>query len=251
MPRASTTSITGRSEQAGEVGGRAAAVGSAVEQAHHALAEHQVDPRPPRRQQAGQRLDAHRPAVEVDAGGPVARAWKHRVEIVRADLERSRPRAAAPSARRSASVSVVLPLPEAGAARMIRARSWRCLGAHRALEEDRSDLAGTSSRNRAGLSRPGKRAMGRTRGELRRGWTTGACAAAAAKAAYVALLTGRFPDPVTIRLPGGEQPRFDWPSGGCVPEATAAVIKDAGDDPDVTHGSLVRATVAAASPAPG
>ena len=49
----------------------------------------------------------------------------------------------------------------------------------------------------------------RPKGELRRGWTTGACAAAATKAAYLALLTGRFPDPVSVRLPGGEQPRFD------------------------------------------
>jgi cobalt-precorrin-5B (C1)-methyltransferase len=38
---------------------------------------------------------------------------------------------------------------------------------------------------------------------LRRGWTTGACATAAAKAAYEAVLGGNFPDPVTIRLPRG------------------------------------------------
>src|SRR5579863_6895129 len=43
---------------------------------------------------------------------------------------------------------------------------------------------------------------------LRRGWTTGACAAAAARAAYSALLTGAFPDPVTITLPGGARPEF-------------------------------------------
>ena len=43
---------------------------------------------------------------------------------------------------------------------------------------------------------------------LRRGWTTGACAAAAAKAAYAALVTGEFPDPVEIRLPRGERPAF-------------------------------------------
>ena len=46
-------------------------------------------------------------------------------------------------------------------------------------------------------------------GELRRGWTTGACAAAATKAAYLALLTGRFPDPVSIQLPGGQRPSFE------------------------------------------
>src|SRR6266404_5489699 len=38
---------------------------------------------------------------------------------------------------------------------------------------------------------------------LRRGWTTGACAAAAARAAYEGWLTGSFPDPATIRLPHG------------------------------------------------
>lgn len=79
---------------------------------------------------------------------------------------------------------------------------------------------------------------------LRRGWTTGACATAAAKAAYAALLHGEFPDPVTIRLPGGETPAFalaraEFAAGG----ALAAVVKDAGDDPDVTHGALVSVTV--------
>jgi cobalt-precorrin-5B (C1)-methyltransferase len=38
-------------------------------------------------------------------------------------------------------------------------------------------------------------------GPLRRGWTTGACATAATRAATTALLTGAFPDPVTITLP--------------------------------------------------
>jgi cobalt-precorrin-5B (C1)-methyltransferase len=79
---------------------------------------------------------------------------------------------------------------------------------------------------------------------LRRGWTTGACATAAVKAAYTALLTGQFPDPVSITLPKGEQPAFPlaleekgegW--------ARVGIIKDAGDDPDVTHGAIVIATV--------
>ncbi len=81
-------------------------------------------------------------------------------------------------------------------------------------------------------------------GELRRGWTTGACATAAARAAFEALLTGEFPDPVTIALPRGEQPSFaldrkELGDGF----ATAGIVKDAGDDPDVTHGALVLATV--------
>ncbi|WP_431776860.1 cobalt-precorrin-5B (C(1))-methyltransferase [Streptomyces cucumeris] len=79
---------------------------------------------------------------------------------------------------------------------------------------------------------------------LRHGWTTGACATAATTAAYTALLTGDFPDPVTIELPKGQRPAFALAAedltGG---RAMAAVVKDAGDDPDVTHGALVRATV--------
>ncbi len=79
---------------------------------------------------------------------------------------------------------------------------------------------------------------------LRRGWTTGTCAAAAAKAAYTALLTGEFPDPVEVTLPRGERPSFALAmtrkEDG---SATAGITKDAGDDPDVTHGALVCATV--------
>ena len=43
---------------------------------------------------------------------------------------------------------------------------------------------------------------------LKRGWTTGACAAGAARAAFEALLTGRFPDPVPVALPKGLRPEF-------------------------------------------
>lgn len=87
---------------------------------------------------------------------------------------------------------------------------------------------------------------------LRRGWTTGACAAAAARAAFAALLTGNFPDPVTIRLPGGQTPSFplalaERRNG----TARAGLIKDAGDDPDVTHGALIVAELAWAAPGSG
>ena len=79
---------------------------------------------------------------------------------------------------------------------------------------------------------------------LKRGWTTGACATAAAKSAYTALLTGVFEDPVTIALPRGDRVAFVLARQKLGPDsATAAVVKDAGDDPDVTHGALVEATV--------
>jgi len=81
-------------------------------------------------------------------------------------------------------------------------------------------------------------------GELRRGWTTGACATAAVKAAFAALRTGEFPDPVSITLPKGETPAFplalEEKGAGW---ARAGIIKDAGDDPDVTHGCMVVVTV--------
>ena len=90
------------------------------------------------------------------------------------------------------------------------------------------------------------------RRHLRRGWTTGACAAAAARAAYTALVTGAFPDPVSITLPGGAQPKFALALHECAGSvARAGIIKDAGDDPDVTHGALVIAEVAAAAPGSG
>lgn len=82
--------------------------------------------------------------------------------------------------------------------------------------------------------------------ELRRGWTTGACATAAVKAALLALWGKEFPDQVEIMLPKGEKPVFalafaDQGDGW----AEAGVVKDAGDDPDVTHGALIRARVSA------
>src|SRR6201997_2693639 len=87
---------------------------------------------------------------------------------------------------------------------------------------------------------------------LRRGWTTGTCAAAAAKAAYAALVTGEFPDPVEVTLPRGDRPGFALAlTRRDKDTATAGVIKDAGDDPDVTHGALVSATVRVGAPGAG
>src|ERR1700730_1324602 len=87
---------------------------------------------------------------------------------------------------------------------------------------------------------------------LRRGWTTGTCATAAAKSAYTALLTGDFPDPVEVTLPRGPRPSFALAvTRKDVDSATAGVVKDAGDDPDVTHGALVLATIRPAAPGSG
>jgi len=79
---------------------------------------------------------------------------------------------------------------------------------------------------------------------LRTGWTTGTCAAAAAKAAATALATQQPQATVTIGLPDGR--RVDFPVDHCAVEparAEAVVVKDAGDDPDVTHGARLTATV--------
>ena len=85
--------------------------------------------------------------------------------------------------------------------------------------------------------------------KLRTGWTTGACAAAAAKAAACALATGEPQARVDIKLPKkGEERRVEFEVERCeVYEdgawAEAVVVKDAGDDPDVTDGAYVTARV--------
>ena len=89
-------------------------------------------------------------------------------------------------------------------------------------------------------------------GPLRRGWTTGSCATAASKAAFTALRTGQFPDPVTITLPNGRAVAFALAETAHHGEvAQAGIVKDAGDDPDVTHGALIRASVRLLPPGAG
>lgn len=89
----------------------------------------------------------------------------------------------------------------------------------------------------------------RTDSPLRTGWTTGACATAATKAALTALITGEFPDPVTVTLPRGETPAFALAFEALGDGyAMAGVVKDAGDDPDVTHGATVIAAVRPLAP---
>ena len=90
--------------------------------------------------------------------------------------------------------------------------------------------------------------MQRVKGEkLRTGWTTGSCAAAAAKAAARALLSGEVQKEVDIKLPRkGEERRVSFAVERCElgdSWAEAVVVKDAGDDPDVTHGAHLAAYV--------
>lgn len=104
-----------------------------------------------------------------------------------------------------------------------------------------SDLPGSELPEGAPTDRP-----------LRRGWTTGTCATGAAKAAFAALVTGSFPDPVEVELPGGARPAFALAMHRIEGDsATAGIVKDAGDDPDVTHGALVRVTVRRGVPGAG
>jgi len=89
-------------------------------------------------------------------------------------------------------------------------------------------------------------------GPLRHGWTTGACATAATAAAFEGLLTGHFPNPIEIALPKGERPSFVLAHQKRAGDtATAGIVKDAGDDPDVTHGALILASVRALGPNAG
>jgi cobalt-precorrin-5B (C1)-methyltransferase len=88
--------------------------------------------------------------------------------------------------------------------------------------------------------------------KLRTGWTTGTCAAAAAKAAAMRLRDGVFPERISVTLPKGERPTFPLAQTACGKDwAEAGVEKDAGDDPDVTHGAVIVARVEAGAPGTG
>jgi len=92
-----------------------------------------------------------------------------------------------------------------------------------------------------------KSATRRQRGN-RTGFSTGACSAAAARAATIGLLTGQVPAHVLCRLPNGQEVCFAVIDAGIVGEgllrrACAAIVKDAGDDPDITHGAHLTAAV--------
>nr|MBL8411575.1 cobalt-precorrin-5B (C(1))-methyltransferase [Dechloromonas sp.] len=85
----------------------------------------------------------------------------------------------------------------------------------------------------------------RARGN-RTGFTTGACSAAAARAATLGLLLSEVPDAVVSRLPNGQEQSFAVIDGSVEESAGlahAVIVKDAGDDPDATHGAHMTADV--------
>ena len=80
--------------------------------------------------------------------------------------------------------------------------------------------------------------------KLRCGYTTGSCAAAAAKAAAMMVLTGRRVDAVSLQTPQGTVLQLIPEDVSFGPQsATCAIRKDSGDDPDITDGMLVYGTV--------
>jgi cobalt-precorrin-5B (C1)-methyltransferase len=79
---------------------------------------------------------------------------------------------------------------------------------------------------------------------LRHGYTTGACATAAARGAALMLQGQHTVDEVKLELPAGETVRFSLHGQRfTATEAACFVVKDAGDDPDVTNGCEVHAQV--------
>lgn len=98
-----------------------------------------------------------------------------------------------------------------------------------------------SADNLTGLQSPGR--------VLRTGFTTGACAAAAARAAWVHRGAGGGGAPIPVRFPDGRDRLLPVAGVARIDAAAEAwVVKDAGDDPDVTHGSTVRVRVEPCAP---
>ncbi|MDX1596905.1 MAG: cobalt-precorrin-5B (C(1))-methyltransferase, partial [Nitrosopumilaceae archaeon] len=76
--------------------------------------------------------------------------------------------------------------------------------------------------------------------KLRTGFTTGTCATAASKAAYLAIKNQKKIEKIEVRLPKGDY--ITIPINSCEfskDSAICSVIKDGGDDPDVTHGAEI------------
>jgi cobalt-precorrin-5B (C1)-methyltransferase len=88
--------------------------------------------------------------------------------------------------------------------------------------------------------------------QLRDGITTGTCAAAALRAALLLLRDGRLPEIVDVTTPQERKLSVPVAGGEILPDgdALAYIIKDAGDDPDITHGAAIKTRVRL-TPRPG
>ena len=100
--------------------------------------------------------------------------------------------------------------------------------------------------NKTASSGKVRRGDGRRQRGNRTGFTTGACSAAAARAATLGLLTGEVPKEIVCRLPNGQEVRFAVAEGriegeGTARSARAVIVKEAGDDPDATNGAHLTA----------
>ena len=112
------------------------------------------------------------------------------------------------------------------------------------IEQCRADIASEDAQDGEAAEHGDDAALLRPNRALRTGYTTGACAAAAAKAAAQVLLAQQRVEQVEIPLPSGR--RVTFPVGRCEirpDSACCSVVKDAGDDPDVTDGAEIRAAV--------
>jgi cobalt-precorrin-5B (C1)-methyltransferase len=85
-----------------------------------------------------------------------------------------------------------------------------------------------------------RKQLKKTDDALRYGYTTGTCVTAAAKACFIALMEKKFPEQVCVQIPDGEMACFlVFPESLEGAGASCVVIKDAGDDPDITHAKEI------------
>ena len=87
--------------------------------------------------------------------------------------------------------------------------------------------------------------MKHTHQKLRWGYSTGACAAAAATAAWIRLMRGARPASVRVRFPDGKDRELPLLTNS---SHMAAIMKDGGDDPDCTHGATLYADIRPCQP---
>jgi cobalt-precorrin-5B (C1)-methyltransferase len=116
------------------------------------------------------------------------------------------------------------------------------------MNKENSVVVGRKSEALSDIVDSGKvrKGDGRRHRGKRTGFTTGACAAAAARAAALGLITGEVPQSVLCCLPNGQQVSFAVIDGmvtgnGSGRSAHAVIVKDAGDDPDATNGAHLTA----------